>query len=132
MLAGNVTALLAPVVFVPILTFALGPDDYDYESMKAIRRGDDHDVAQEAGIDLELVPGERVPETEAEMLEQRNLTKAAFIARLLTVIMTICLLVLWPMPMFGSYVSRLPSEASSDWSIGATSFPRSSLPVGSP
>jgi hypothetical protein len=101
MLAGNVVALLSPFIFIPLLTFAFGPDNYDYESMRAIRRADDHDVAQEAHVDLELVPGEN-RSSDAEEKEQKQLSRAAFISRLITAIMTLALLVLWPMPMYGS------------------------------
>ncbi|KAF8249796.1 Na+/solute symporter [Wilcoxina mikolae CBS 423.85] len=101
MLAGNVVALLAPCLFIPILTYAFGPDNYDYESMRAIRRADDHDVAQEAHVDLDLVPGEH-RDAAVEEAERKQLDRAAFISRLITVIMTVILLVLWPMPMYGS------------------------------
>lgn len=50
MLAGNVTALLAPLVFIPILSFAPGlrGAKYDWASMKMIRKGDDSDLAAAA------------------------------------------------------------------------------------
>lgn len=103
MLAGNVVSLLSPLIFVPVLTYALGPQNYDWESMKAIRKGDDHDIAEAEHIDLELVPGER-PATDYEV-EQAKLYKASRIARYTTVFMTIAFLVLWPMPMYGtSYI----------------------------
>lgn len=102
MLAGNVAALLSPVVFVPLFTFLFGADNYDYESMRAIRKGDDHDIAEAEGVDLELIPGEAEATAAAEEEEQKNLKRAAFIARTLTVIMTLALLVLWPMPLYGS------------------------------
>jgi urea-proton symporter len=113
MLAGNVAALLSPVVFIPILTFAFGKQNYDWVSMMAIRLGDDTDIAASAHIDLELVPGHHKPSasattaaaaaaaTEAEA-EQAKLKKSAFIARTVTVVMTLILLVLWPMPLYGS------------------------------
>ena len=85
MLAGNVVALLSPCVFVPLLTFGAGADDYDYASMRAIRRGDDGgDGAAAAHADA------------------AQLDRAAFVARLVTAIMTLALLVLWPMPMYGA------------------------------
>lgn len=104
MLAGNVVALLSPVIFIPILTLIFGMDNYDYESMRAIRKGDDHDIAAEAHVDLELIPGERAGSngSESEELEQKNLEKAAKIARLTTVVMTLILLVLWPFPLYGT------------------------------
>ncbi|KAJ8112676.1 hypothetical protein ONZ43_g5339 [Nemania bipapillata] len=53
MLAGNVTALLSPALFIPIFTLLFGLDKYDWKSMKQIRRADDHDLAAVAGVDLE-------------------------------------------------------------------------------
>ena len=102
MLAGNVAALCSPLIFIPILTFAFGRQNYDWVSMKAIRRGDDHDLALAANIDLELVPGERSNSVIAEEEEQTKLLKASKIARYMTVFMTLALLILWPMPMYGS------------------------------
>jgi len=102
MLAGNVVALLSPVLFVPILTYALGPQNYDWVSMKAIRKGDDHDLASAAHVDLELIPGEQRRTDADEEEEQAKLLKASKIARWMTVFMTLAFLVLWPMPMYGS------------------------------
>jgi urea-proton symporter len=109
MLAGNVAALLSPMVFIPILTLIFGQQNYDYESMRNIRRVDDSEVAAAAHVDLELIPGSAetapvataVPTPEEEE-ETRKLNQAAFWARTLTVAMTLCLLILWPMPMYGS------------------------------
>src|ERR1700748_1861047 len=59
MLAGNVVALLSPCIFIPVFTLIFKPDHYDWQSMKAIRKGDDHDIAKSAHVDLENIPGER-------------------------------------------------------------------------
>ncbi|KAL2797200.1 Sodium:solute symporter family-domain-containing protein [Aspergillus keveii] len=101
MLAGNVAALLSPMVFSPVLTYVFGPQNYDYESMRAIRKVDDSDVAAAAHIDLELIPGENTSASEEEE-EIRKLNKAAFLSRTLTIGMVICFLLLWPIPMYGS------------------------------
>ncbi|KAI4921315.1 hypothetical protein J4E85_008660 [Alternaria conjuncta] len=102
MLAGNVVALLSPIVFIPVFTYAFGPQNYDWQSMKAIRRGDDHDLALAANVDLEQIPGEQRRAIEADEEEQAKLLKASRIARWLTLFMAISFLVLWPMPMYGS------------------------------
>ncbi|KAF6832892.1 urea active transporter [Colletotrichum musicola] len=109
MLAGNVIALLSPVVLVPLFTLIFGLDKYDWQSMMAIRRGDDHDVAADAGADLEEVPGaRRQSEGEFEQ-EQAMLSRAFKISISMTAFMTIAMLVLWPMPMYGSgYVFSKP------------------------
>jgi hypothetical protein len=102
MLAGNVAALLSPIVFIPVLTYALGADNYDWESMKAIRKGDDTDLAAAAHLDPEMVSTLQPVTPEQEEAEQRQLLKAAKTARYLTLFLTVALLVLWPMPMYGS------------------------------
>lgn len=101
MLAGNVVALLSPCIFVPILTF-LKPQNYDWESMKQIRKGDDHDIAASQNVDLELVPGETSKSEHEMAVEQMKLAKNGKIARYLTAFLAIALLVIWPMPMYGS------------------------------
>jgi len=104
MLAGNVTALLSPLLFVPILTYGFGRQNYDWQSMKAIRRGDDSDIIRRASVSVEsdVVPTVTSQSAEQEAAEQKKLKKAAIISRSLTAFMTIALLVLWPMPMYGS------------------------------
>lgn len=100
MLAGNVVALLSPLVFVPIFTLVFGLDHYDWASMKAIRQGDDHELANAADLDVEDIPGGHV-ETSAEYEEeQRKLLRAGKISKTMTVVMTLALLVLWPMRKF--------------------------------
>ena len=102
MLAGNVVALLSPLLFVPIFTLLFGLDKYDWASMAAIRKGDDHDMAEAAHMDLELVPGEANISAAEEAIEQEKLLRASKIAKTMTVILTLALLILWPMPMYGS------------------------------
>lgn len=105
MLAGNVVALLSPLIFVPVLTFSFGPQNYDYQSMLQIRRGDDGDIAKDNDIDLELVPGAGNITDQDHLVEQVKLRRASFIARTVTALMTVCFLVLWPIPLYGtSYV----------------------------
>lgn len=103
MLAGNVVALLSPLIFVPILTLVGGGlQRYDWKSMANIRKGDDSELARRASVDIELVPGE-TRRTQAENDEERRrLLRASKIARYLCLILALGLLVLWPMPMYGS------------------------------
>jgi hypothetical protein len=70
--------------------------------MAAIRKGDDHDLAESAGEDLEQLPGEHTATADEEAIEQAKLLKASKIAKIMTVVLTLSLLVLWPMPMYGS------------------------------
>lgn len=101
MLVGNVVAVLSPCVFIPLLTLIFGVDNYDFVSMKTIRKADDSD---DSDSDVNA-PASAPVETEEEVAEQKNLGRAAKIARIITVVMTLILLVLWPFPIFGtSYI----------------------------
>jgi urea-proton symporter len=114
MLAGNVVALLSPLVFIPVLTYVFGPQNYDWKSMQNIRLGDDKELADAAHVDIESIPGRQGSQSvagatglspEELAAEQASLKRSAKIAGSLTLFLTIALLVLWPMPMFGtSYV----------------------------
>ncbi|USW53561.1 Putative sodium/solute symporter, sodium/glucose symporter superfamily [Septoria linicola] len=102
MLVGNVVSLLAPAIFIPILSLVFRSPVYDWVSMAQIRKGDDSDLAAAAHVDLEMIPGEQQKRQEDEAEEQSKLQRASKIARWLTVFMTLSFLVLWPMPMYGS------------------------------
>ncbi|KAK9236130.1 Sodium:solute symporter family-domain-containing protein [Lipomyces kononenkoae] len=109
MLAGNVVALLSPFVFVPILTYLGGPQNYDWESMKTIAQVRDDDVPipsmDSAGGDEDSkdTGSDALPPVTAAVTDSTaTLDRASKIARGLTVFMTIALLVVWPMPMYGS------------------------------
>lgn len=87
MLAGNVTALLSPLVFIPILTLIFGLDKYDWQSMLEIRQADDHDVVKDSGLDPEAQREvERAQQADHEA-EQKQLNKAFKIACTSTVIL---------------------------------------------
>jgi Na+/proline symporter len=107
MLAGNVAALLSPVVLVAIFTLIFGIDKYDWKSMMEIRRGDDHELTDAASLGVEGAPA---GETNAEFdEEQKKLERAGKISKTATVVMTLAFLVLWPMPMYGTgYIFSKP------------------------
>ncbi len=100
MLAGNVVALLSPLIFIPALTYAFGPQNYDYVSMALIRLTDDSLIATEQHTDLELIPGQTHSGNDEK--EQAQLARSSVIAKTLTGVMTLALLILWPMPMYGT------------------------------
>lgn len=102
MLVGNLVALLAPAVFVPLFTFIFKTEPYDWKSMAEIRKGDDSDLAAAANMDIELVPGEHQQSSEEARAEMAKLVKSSKIARTLCASLTLALLILWPMPMYGS------------------------------
>lgn len=116
MLAGNVVALLSPLVLVPIFTLAFGLDHYDWKSMMDIRQGDDHELAADAHLDPEEVAGGGrrnavVEETPEEFeAEQKKLLRAGKISKSVTAVLTIAFLVLWPMRKFTCYLGCVGSK----------------------
>jgi hypothetical protein len=66
------------------------------------KRADDSDLAAAAYLDIEVIPGGHFESANEEAEEQATLERAAKIARYLTVFLTIALLILGPMPMYGS------------------------------
>lgn len=68
--------------------------------MREIRKGDDTDMLDKE--ELDLVPGMATVSASAEEEEQKKLLKASFIAKTMTVVLTLSLLILWPMPMYGT------------------------------
>jgi urea-proton symporter len=102
MLVGNVVALLSPIVFVGILTI-IKPDNYDFETMKAIQLDDDDDQLPPIDAEAQLRAAVRHQYTHEELVaEAQQLGRASLIAKSLAAFLTIALLVLWPMPMYGS------------------------------
>ena len=98
MLVGNVVALCAPILFVPVLSW-IAPDKqpYDFHSMKEIKRDD----TKNKNI-LNINPDE----IEREM---GLLTRNSKVARITAVVLTLCLVILWPWPMYGTaYVFTKP------------------------
>ena len=100
-------ALLSPLVFVPLLTLTFGRQNYDWQSMKMISRGDDSELIRRASLDPDAVHESR-DYTEDEQ-QQKSLQRATKVARWMCLAMTLCFLVLWPMPLYGSgYVFSKP------------------------
>jgi len=98
MLVGNVVALLSPLLFVPILSF-IKPDKilYDFASMKEIKAVDDGP--------------KRIADITSEEMEHELflLRRNSNFARITAVTLFLCLIILWPWPMYGtSYVFSKP------------------------
>ncbi|KAG5356465.1 Urea active transporter [Yarrowia sp. C11] len=141
MLAGNVVALLTPVITIPILTLIFGMDNYDFANFKRITRADDSEFwktetveelggsdevmstrEKQANTPVKSTGGTTTPDNgmfvqyddgsisdatsvqieELDPEEKALLDKYAKIARVITVVMAVCLLVLWPMTMYGT------------------------------
>lgn len=111
MLAGNVVALLSPLIYIPVLTYAFGPESYDYNSMAQIRLANDLDLVSDPEFLPSPSPSLILSSSHSSPLTDDNakLSRASTIAKVLTAIMTLALLILWPMPLYGSgYVFSKP------------------------
>lgn len=106
MLAGNVVALLSPLIFIPLLTYAFGPQNYDYKSMAQIRLADDVDiVSSDPELTTSSQPSPPKPSSISTHLvteDQAKLARASTIAKSLTGFMTLAFLILWPIPLYGT------------------------------
>ncbi|ODV87331.1 hypothetical protein CANARDRAFT_26737 [[Candida] arabinofermentans NRRL YB-2248] len=117
MLTGNVVALLSPLIFSPVLTYAFGPQNFDWEILKTIKRVDESEEIAEATEpaldDDEMQPvksrlsvaAHEIYESKHEVAareEEALLKRASTIAGYTCLFMAISLLVVWPMPMYGS------------------------------
>lgn len=110
MLAGNVAALCSPLIFVPILTYTFGCQNYDWKSMWEIRKVDDSAIMRRSSVDADrrssvamhrqaIKEAQKAAESDAE---QAKLKKSALFARSITVFMALAFIIVWPMPMYGS------------------------------
>lgn len=99
MLAGNVTALFSPMVLIPLLTLVFGKANYDWMSMLQLKQSDETDMSSgsdEKAMSVDVVPVGPSPE------ESAKLNKASKIAKISTTLASLCFLILWPMPLFGT------------------------------
>mgnify|MGYP001035860031 FL=1 len=94
MLIGNLVALLSPLIFVLLFTF-IQPNNvpYDFVSMRAIELIDDGFANPNQPTDEETERG------------IRYLNEKSRFIRIIAIILTLCLNVIWPWPMYGtSYI----------------------------
>lgn len=130
MLTGNVVALLSPAIFIPILTYVFKPQNFDWNILKGITRADETEEILEAeGLatdvvevgdqssntsnDVEKLQAVRSVATVAQEIadekhdqqqeeEEKKLAAAAKWGSYLCTFFALALLVVWPMPMYGS------------------------------
>jgi len=91
MLVGNLVALLSPILFTPLFTF-IKPDEvpYDFVSMRAIELIDD-------GIrNRTKINDEELEHSITCLIEKSRLI------RFIAISLTICLIIIWPWPLYGS------------------------------
>ncbi|EMR69131.1 putative urea active transporter protein [Eutypa lata UCREL1] len=99
--AGNMLALLAPVVLTPLITY-IKPEDYDFEKFKELKQVDDTAFAIDIKDGNPAIKS-AVERTEAELQNheaiERQLLKARNIALGLALFIAISMTILWPIPI---------------------------------
>lgn len=125
MLTGNVVALLLPLVFIPLFTLVFKPQNFEWKILRSIKRVDedeelreaesssgDDDVEKLAPIKSQVTQAAReIAADRAEQYdaEQLRLSKAFKKALAICCVLAVCLVLLWPIPMYGSgYVFSKP------------------------
>lgn len=117
MLTGNIVALLSPLILIPIFTLIGKPQNFNWSVLKTrIERVDEEEellAAEHKTVDEEqLHPVKSMVSQAASELaaikadeyteEQKKLAKSFKIAVTICVTLAVCLILLWPMPMYGS------------------------------
>ncbi|KAI5957290.1 hypothetical protein KGF54_000218 [Candida jiufengensis] len=128
-LTGNCVALLCPIITVPLLTY-LKPQNFDWDRFLIIKRVIEEGEVKELEKDLEedtttdnslqkgvpihtnvsIKTNDLIELNREQFMEERKILAKAFKRCVVTCItLTISLLVLWPMPMYGtSYIFSKP------------------------
>lgn len=116
MLTGNVIALLSPAIISPVLTFVFGQQNFDWDILKQVLKAEEEPEEVAEVFDLEKVElknevsvvqtnlpdsglvSSTLTAAEDEALLGRSFKKGVIIC----VTLTVCLVVLFPMPMYGT------------------------------
>ena len=105
LVAGNMTALGVPIVLTPAISL-IKPDNFEWRAFKdQIKLGDDAHIALHGRAVALDSPEAAAAMAEQERQEAENnaiLIKARNVALMLAVFITISLVILWPIPMYGS------------------------------
>ncbi|GME84232.1 unnamed protein product [Ambrosiozyma monospora] len=129
MLIGNVVALLSPLIFIPVLTLVFRPQNFDWDILKSIKRVDETEelatalklegVALDGAAPLDSDSIEKMKPVKSNVSalvnqkvydqtvvdaerESERLRKASKIAGLVCIFWSLAVIILWPMPMYGS------------------------------
>ncbi|KAE9986099.1 hypothetical protein BLS_000032 [Venturia inaequalis] len=101
---GQVTAIISPCIYSPLITYLTGPQNFDWEIFQNIRAVDDSDVK---GITQEQLAAQQTIEhstieEDTKLKQERNIAAWASIA------VALCFLIIFPMPLYGTrYVFNL-------------------------
>lgn len=102
LVAGNMMALCGPVVLTPLITY-LKPEDFDWSLFKSeIKKGDDDQEVTEEHVSSDEMESSWTMAESHSNKENRVLLKARKRSIVASIILTLILLILWPIPMYGT------------------------------
>lgn len=111
LVAGNMMSLCGPLLMTPLITY-IKPDNYDWELLKGIKQMDDANEGDASIVEhSDHVAHHNVADEESTDSHQEHnavLLHARKYALLASVAMTLCYLILWPIPMYGSSYGMSP------------------------
>lgn len=113
MLAGNLVSLLSPVIVITICQLVFGHAHFDFNDLKELQSVQDEDEDPDYNPDVEKTNHIHPSTSTATEVKWdagiAQLNKYAKIAKYICCTLAVCLLVLWPMPMYGTgYVFSKP------------------------
>ncbi|KAI9484049.1 MAG: Sodium:solute symporter family-domain-containing protein [Benjaminiella poitrasii] len=107
MMSGNIVALISPI-FVSVIISLIKPDNFDFEATRQIQKLDDSNqsaiVPEDQGEVAETDQAKNVNEEESSITEEDliALNKSSRFAKVSSIVLSLALFVLWPLPMFFS------------------------------
>lgn len=101
LVAGNMMSLCGPIVMTPLLTY-IKPDNYDWELLKDIKQADDADDGTSSVTEPKHEETGLTAREAEEVEHGRVLLKARTKALIVSIVLTLCYLILWPIPMYGT------------------------------
>lgn len=112
MLCGNVVALCSPAIFIPLITWITGPDNYNWRSMRQIQLVGEgnpdkldptyEDSPHHNGQPEVINENGEITYVDPYQDQLDHLEKTLGRAKKVTICMALILLVVWPMPFFGT------------------------------
>lgn len=105
MMAGNLVALISPI-FITVIISLIKPDNFNFDATREIQQVDDSNQEQVAG-DFSENNQEPVTEPVTEPITNSNeemeaMAKSSRFAKIASVVLSLVLFLLWPLPMFFS------------------------------
>ena len=102
LVAGNMTSLCVPILLTPLITY-IKPQNFDWEIFETIKRGDDeHIVVKEETTTTDEVESAVAHATAKAEHDNKILLQARDRSILASTVLTLILLILWPIPMYGT------------------------------